>query len=291
METKVYKPNLAVRRRESLSRLETREKQRISNLSAILTVMVRAVQKAGRSMLRDFGEVSQLQVREKGAGDFVSDADINAEKILIEVLSQDRPDYGFISEESGVIPAKNDCPFTWIIDPIDGTTNFIHAVPFFAISLALRHNDEITAAVLFNPITNELYYAEKGEWFFLMTPNGNKRLRVSGRRDLHTSLVGLSGKQVHPISKLSDKVSSFRHFGSTTLELAMVGSGQLDAVILEKPPVWDIATATLFVKEAGGMIATVNGKTALKDLTEANYIIATNLTLFDKIQKALKEEK
>ncbi|MGN1091418.1 MAG: inositol monophosphatase family protein [Alphaproteobacteria bacterium] len=291
METKVYKPNLAVRRRETLSRLETRERQRISNLSATLTVMVKAVQKAGHSMLRDFGEISQLQVREKGAGDFVSDADVRTEKILIDTLSQDRPDYGFISEEAGEIPAKNGCPFTWIIDPIDGTTNFIHAVPFFAISLALRHHDEITAAVLFNPIANELYYAEKGEGFFLMTPNGSKRLRVSGRKDLHSSLIGLSGKQAQPISKLTDKVTSFRHFGSTTLELAMVGSGQLDAVILTKPPVWDIATSTLFVKEAGGMIATVNGKTALSDLTNATYIIATNLTLFDKIQKALKEEK
>ncbi len=291
METKVYKPNSAVRRRETLSRLESRERQRISNLSATLTVMVKAVQKAGRSMLRDFGEVSQLQVREKGAGDFVSDADVRAEKILIETLSQDRPDYGFISEEIGAIPAKNNSPFTWIIDPIDGTTNFIHAIPFFAVSLALRHNDEITAAVLFNPITNELYYAEKGEGFFLMTPNGNKRLRVSGRKDIHSSLIGLSGKQAQPIAKLTDKVCAFRHFGSTTLELAMVGSGQLDAVILTKPPIWDVATATLFVKEAGGVISTVAGRTALKDLTDAKYIIATNLTLFDKIQKALKEEK
>ena len=291
METKVYKPNLAVRRRETLSRLETREMQRISNLSAILTVMVKAVQKAGRAMLRDFGEVSQLQVREKGAGDFVSDADVKTEKILIETLSQDRPDYGFISEEIGTIPAKNDCPFTWIIDPIDGTTNFIHAIPFFAISLALRHHDEITAAVLFNPITNELFYAEKGEGFFLMTPNGNKRLRVSGRRDLQTSLVGLSGKMTSPIAKLSDKVASFRHFGATTLELAMVGAGQLDAVILENPPVWDVATAALFIKEAGGVIAAVSGKSSLTDLMDAKYSIATNLTLFDKFQKALKEGK
>ena len=291
METKVYKPNLAVRRREALGRLETREMQRISNLSAILTVMVKAVQKAGHAMVRDFGEISQLQVREKGAGDFVSDADINVEKILIDTLSQDRPDYGFIAEETGVIPAKNDCQFTWIIDPIDGTKNFVHAIPFFAISLALRYHDEITAAVLFNPITNELYYAEKGEGFFLMTPNGNKRLRVSGRRDMQSSLVGLSGKMTNSIAKLSEKVASFRHFGATTLELAMVGSGQLDAVILENPPIWDIATAALFIKEAGGMISSINGKTSLKDLVDSKCIIATNLTLFEKFQKALREGK
>ncbi len=286
--SQTYKPNLAVRRRESLERIETREQKRISNLSAILTVMVRAVQKAGRSMVRDFGELGQLQVREKGAGDFVSDADIRSEKILIECLSQDRPDYGFISEEAGTIAAKNDSPFTWIIDPIDGTTNFIHAFPYFAISLALRFHDEITAAVLFNPITNELYYAEKGEGFFLMTPNGSKRLRVSGRKELRTSLIGLNNKEEQLAVQLSDKVGSFRHFGSNALELACVGAGQLDAVILSKPPVWDIATASLFIKEAGGRIGSVDGKTGLKDLMASPFVIATNLTLFDKIQKALK---
>jgi len=279
------KISLAERRRASLERAETRERQRISSLSAILNVMV----KAGRSMLRDFGEVAQLQVREKGAGDFVSDADIRAEKILIETLQEDRPDYGILSEECGEIPAKNDSPFTWIIDPIDGTTNFIHAIPCFAISLALKYHDEITAAVLFNPITNELYYAEKGQGFFLMTAVGNKRLRVSGRNDLVSALVGLNNKENRITAKIADKIGSFRHFGSNALELAYVGSGQLDAVILtNKAPVWDIATASLFVKEAGGRIATLSGKTTLKDLTQSDVIIASNLTLFTKIQKMLK---
>ncbi len=276
------------RRRASLERAETRERQRISSLSAILNVMVKAVQKAGRNMLRDFGEVGQLQVREKGAGDFVSDADIRAEKILIESLTEDRPDYGVISEECGEIPAKNGSPFTWIIDPIDGTTNFIHAFPYFAISVALKYHDEITAAVLFNPISNELYYAEKGQGFFVMTATGNKRLRVSGRGDLRTALIGLNSWETQIADKLSDKVATLRHFGSYTLELAAVGAGQLDAMILRKPLCWDIATAALFIKEAGGRIATLSGKTEFKDLVGADIVLASNLTLFPKLQKELK---
>ena len=277
------------RRRASLERAETREQQRISSLSAILNVMVKAVRKAGRNMLRDFGEVSQLQVREKGAGDFVSDADIRAEKILIESLQEDRPDYGILSEECGEIPAKNGSPFTWIIDPIDGTTNFIHAFPYFAISVALKYHDEITAAVLFNPITNDLYYSEKGQGFFMMTATGNKRLRVSGRNDLSSALIGLNNKEDKITSKITTHIGSFRHFGSNTLELAAVGSGQLDAVILtNKPYSWDIAAACLFIKEAGGRIATLSGKTTLKDLTQADVIVASNLVLFPKIQKAFK---
>ena len=276
------------RRRASLERAETRERQRLSSLSAILNVMVSSVQKAGRTMLRDFGELSQLQVREKGAGDFVSDADIQTEKTLIELLQQARPDYGIISEECGEIPAKNGSPYTWIIDPIDGTTNFIHAFPYFAISLALRYNDEITAAVLYNPITNELYYAEKGQGFFVMTATGNKRSRVSGRTDLRSALIGLNNKEKALVEKLEPKVGAFRHFGANTLELAAVGTGQLDAVVLVKPLMWDIATASLFIKEAGGRIATLSGKTAFKDLANADVVLATNLTLFPKLQKEMK---
>ena len=239
-------------------------------------------------MLRDFGELSQLQVREKGAGDFVSDADIQTEKNLIELLQQARPDYGIISEECGEIPAKNSSPYTWIIDPIDGTTNFIHAFPYFAISLALRYNDEITAAVLYNPITNDLYYAEKGQGFFVMTATGNKRSRVSGRTDLHSSLIALNNKENALLEKLGQKVGAFRHFGANTLELAAVGTGQLDAAVLVKPLIWDIAAASLFIKEAGGRIATLSGKTAFKDLANADVVLATNLTLFPKLQKELK---
>ena len=282
------KISLAERRRASYERAETRERQRLTSLSAILNVMVSSVQKAGRSLLRDFGEVGQLQVRDKGAGDFVSDADIKTERLLIELLQQARPDYAVISEECGKIEAKNESPYTWIIDPIDGTTNFIHAFPYFAISLALKHLDEIIAAVLFNPVTNELYYAEKGQGFFMMTATGNKRMRISGRTDLKSALIGLNNKEVGICEKLESKIGSFRHFGSSSLELAAVASGQLDAVLLTKPPIWDVATAALFIKEAGGRIATLSGKTALHDLADADIVLATNLTLFPKMQKAMK---
>ena len=283
-----YKLTPQERRRASLERIETREQQRISNLSPILNVMVKAVKTASRSMIRDFGEVGQLQVREKGAGDFVSESDIRAEEALIEALSTARPDYGIIPEERGEISPKNDSQFTWIIDPIDGTTNFIHAIPYFAISVALRHRDEITAAVLFNPITNDLYYAEKGEGLFVMTATGSKRLRIAARTDLKSALVGVNNKEAELMAKLSNKVASFRHFGSNALELASVGAGQVDAVILNGAPIWDIATAYLFIKEAGGKFATVSGKTKLDDLVGGEYIIASNLTLFAKLQKELK---
>ena len=284
----------SLRRRETLERLETRERQRITALSAILNVMIKAVQKAGRNMIRDFGEVSQLQVTKKGPGDFVSNADIMAEKILIESLSEDRPDYGIISEEKGSVPAKNGSPFTWIIDPIDGTTNFIHAIPYFAISVALREHDDIVAAVLFNPITNELYYAEKGQGAFLMTPSGSKRLRVSGRSQPGDCLFGLTGfneiGKKELLEKFAGRVAGIRHMGSTTLELASVAAGQLDAFITKGANLWDIAASYLFIREAGGKIATLSGKTGLQDLIKSEYIIASNLSLMATIQKGLAKK-
>ena len=287
--TEKRKIDPTLRRRLSLEREETRERQRISSLSAILNVMVNAVQRAGRTVVRDFGELAQLQVTQKGVGDFVSSADVNVEKVLIDCLTEDRPDYGIISEEMGERPAKNDSPFTWIIDPIDGTINFIHALPYFSISVALRYKDEITAAVVFNPITKELYYAEKGEGAFLMIPSGNKRLRVSGRTALSESLLA------YPMTMDSAPFrgvgTRLRHLGSTTLELASTASGQFDALITEKPSLWDIAAGYLFVKEAGGQMATLSGKTALSDLVGADCVIASNLTLFPKIQKTLKKER
>jgi len=287
--TEKRKIDPAFKRRLSLEREETRERQRISSLSAILNVMVGAVQKAGRTVVRDFGELSQLQVTQKGLGDFVSSADINVEKVLIDCLTEDRPDYGIISEEMGERPAKNDSPFTWIVDPIDGTTNFIHAIPYFSLSVALKYKDDITAAVVFNPITKELYYAEKGKGVFLMTPSGNKRLRVSGRTKLSESLLA------YPVNWDSTPFygigTRLRHLGSTTLELASTAGGQFDALITGRPYLWDIAAGYLFIKEAGGQMATLSGKTALSDLVNSDCVIATNLTLFPKIQKILKKER
>ena len=157
-------------RRESFKSEKTREEQRIDSLSPHLTIMIKAARKTGFRLIRDFGEISNLQVSRKGPGDFVTNADLMAEKTLIEQLSAAREDYGFISEERGVIPAKNKSPFTWVIDPIDGTTNFMHAIDEMAISVALMEHKTVVAGIVYNPIRNELYYAEKGKGAFLMTP-------------------------------------------------------------------------------------------------------------------------
>ncbi len=279
------------RKRDNLEKIETREQQRISSLSSILNVMIKAVQKAGRGMIRDFGEVSQLQVAQKGPGDFVSNTDLKVEEILIESLTEDRPDYAVISEEKGSIPSKNNSPFTWVIDPIDGTTNFIHAISFFAISIALKHYDDIVATVLYNPVLNELYFAEKGQGAFLMNSAGNKRLRVSSRFRLSEAMMcfaGVNNQQgLDIMQKFLGKVVGIRSRGAVTLELASVAAGQTDGFVLRGTNLWDVASGYLLIKEAGGKIMTFDGKTDLQSLVKSDYIIASNLSLSSVIQKEL----
>ena len=264
-------------------RPKTREEFMLASLSPIMNIMVKAVRKAGRRMLRDFGEVSSLQVSRKGPGDFVSNADMLAEKTLIEQLSADRPDFGFITEESERIEPKNGSSYYWIIDPIDGTTNFLHAVPCFSISVALMDKDEVVAGVSFNPVTNELYYAEKGQGSFLMTPTGNVRLRVSGRNSLDCSLIGSNGynstRNRQVIEKVITKVASVRYNGSTTMALASVAAGQYDAYIATRFKLWDIATGYLLIKEAGGFISDFKGNRNLMDIVEAQELITCNMPL------------
>lgn len=272
---------------------KTREEMMIDALSPTLTIMVKAVRRAGRRMLRDFGEVASLQVARKGPGDFVTNADILAEKTLIELLSADRPDYGFITEENGVIPAKNNSPYTWVIDPIDGTNNFIHAIPVFAISIALLENMEPIAGVTFNPVTNELYYAEKGRGSYVMTPTGNQRLRVSGRVTLGDTLIGSSSYGTILTSPVLQKVlaslPTIRYNGSTTLSLAAVAAGQYDAYISTHFKIWDIATGYLLVREAGGYVANFNEDIRLSDLMTDQGLVASNSALKDTFVKLIKK--
>lgn len=262
---------------------KTREEMMINALSPNLTIMVRAVRKVGRRMVRDFGEVSSLQVSQKGPGDFVSNADLLAEKTLIEQLSTDRPDYGFITEENGVIPARNNSPFTWVIDPIDGTINFLHAIPVFSISVALIENKDVIAGVTYNPITNELYYAEKGKGSYLMTPTGNVRLRVSGRTKSDYSLIGSNGFNSSDnrtvVSKLASSVSSVRYNGSTTLSLASVAAGQFEAYVSTSFKLWDLAVGYLLVKEAGGYVSDFEGSVNLMDIVNKQEVIVSNSSL------------
>ena len=264
-------------------RPKTREEFMLASLSPIMNIMVKAVRKAGRRMLRDFGEVSSLQVSRKGPGDFVSNADMLAEKTLIEQLSTDKPDFGFITEESERVEPKNGCSYYWVIDPIDGTTNFLHAVPCFSISVALMDKDEVVAGVSFNPVTNELYYAEKGQGSFLMTPTGNVRLRVSGRNSLDCSLIGSNGynstRNRQVIEKVITKVASVRYNGSTTMALASVAAGQYDAYIATRFKLWDSATGYLLIKEAGGFISDFKGNRNLMDIVNAQELITCNMPL------------
>lgn len=268
-------------------RPDTREEKMISALSPNLNIMVKAVRLAGRRMVRDFGEISSLQVSLKGPGDFVSNADTMAERTLIDSLREDRPDYGFITEESKAVDAQNDSQFTWIIDPIDGTTNFLHAIPCFAISLALQYKDEIIAGVIYNPVTNELYYAEKGKGAYLMTPTGNMRLRVSGREKLSYALVGSNGfstaKNRIVMEKISQKVASIRYNGCSTLSLAAVAAGQLDLYVATQFKLWDVAVGFLLIKEAGGYLNDFEGKIGLMEILNAQTLVAGNRKLKDMV--------
>jgi len=282
VEKRTITPRVQTLKRE---KTKTREDLMIEALSPQVMIMVKAVRKAGRRLVRDFGEIANLQVSRKGPGDFVSNADTMVERVLIEQLSTDRPDYGFITEETGTIPARNNSPYTWVIDPIDGTTNFIHAIPFFAISVALMHQDTVIAGVVYNPITNDLYYAEKGKGCYLMTPTGNSRLRVSARSNIETALIGsnyFKGEANRTnVVKFAESAASIRYNGSTTLSLAAVAAGQYDGYIATQFKLWDVAAGYLLVKEAGGFMSDYVGNRELSDIMKEQTIIASNAALKD----------
>ena len=276
-------------------RPETREEKMISALSPVLNVMVNAVRRVGKNIVHDFREVSNLQISEKGPGDFVSNADLYAEKKLIEFLHEARPDYGFLSEECGEVAGAKGCEYTFVLDPIDGTNNFIHALPIFAISVALMKENKVIVGVIFNPVTNELYYAEKGKGAFLMTPTGNVRLRVAGRRQLKNCLFATNGyssdRTREGLKKVANDFSSGRYLGSAALSLAMVATGQIDADIEFRFHKWDIAAAYLLIQEAGGKITAFDGKGDLDTIVNSSTLLAANpilhATLLPKMVKKL----
>lgn len=222
--------------------------------SALINVMSNAVYKAARGLIRDFGELSHLQITRKSVGDFVSSADKRSEKILIEELGKARPDFSFLCEESGEIKGK-DQRHRWIIDPLDGTTNFLHSNPHFAINVALEFDGEIIAAVTYQPILDELFWAEKGKGAYC----NQKRLRVSARRDIESLLVCCDYD--HPIvKKIDDKISGIRYTGAGALDLAYVAAGRFDVCFLEGLKPWDMASGVLLIREAGGVITNKNGE-------------------------------
>ena len=219
----------------------------MNSISPNLNVMIKASEKASKALIRDFGEVEKLQVSIKGPSDFVSNADTKAEKIIIEELIKTKKNYSIISEEDGS-KINKDSENTWIIDPIDGTTNFLHGVPHFAISIALKSGNEIVSGLIYDPIKDEMFYAEKNNGAFF----NNKRIRVSKKKQLENCLFATGGKENSNIELTT------RKSGSAALDMAYVAAGRYDGYFQNKLNLWDVAAGIIIVKEAGGIVNAVD---------------------------------
>ena len=253
-----------------------------------LNVMIDAAEKAGRALIRDFNEVEKLQIAKKGPADFVSAADKKSEKIIYTTLKDARPDYSFIMEEGGVEENK-DRDNTWIIDPLDGTTNFLHGLPGFCIAIAHKDKTGIKHAVTYDPLRGDLFWAEHGKGAFL---NGEK-LRISSRTQFDGSLFLTDyhdPKKEHRAffqnawASISDKAASVRCLGSAALSLAYVAAGKSEAYFMHGLQTWDVAGGTLLIREAGGMVSEIDGKSQ-PELGKS--ILATNGHLHDDLQKTI----
>ena len=237
--------------------------------SALLNVMVDAVRKAGRSLTRDFGEVENLQVSHKGPADFVSAADRKAEQILRDELLRVRPTWGFLGEEGGESEGT-DGSHRWIVDPLDGTTNFLHGIPIFAISVAVERQGQLVAGVVYNPIMDELYVAERGSGAFM----NDRRLRVAARHDLKECVIGTGipflGHGDHPgfqrqIATVMGEVAGIRRCGAASIDLAWVASGRLDGFWESGLKPWDMAAGVVLIREAGGFVSDLDGRDRMLD--------------------------
>jgi myo-inositol-1(or 4)-monophosphatase len=261
----------------------------LGNSLANMNIMIKAARRAARSLMRDFGEVEHLQVSSKGPGDFVSRADIKAEEILKEELMEARPNYGWLAEEgeeiAGIDPTRR-----WIVDPLDGTTNYLHGLPHWAISIALEHKGEIVAAVIFNPTGEELFAAEKGAGAWL----NDRRLRVSGRSEM-IQMIFATGLPFGGRSDLPDSLQDLarilpgcagvRRWGAAALDLAYVAAGRYDGFWERRLNTWDVAAGLLLVKEAGGFAESVTkGGNPLSD----GSVIASNDLVFDRFAKLVR---
>lgn len=258
--------------------------------SALLNVMVQATRKAARVLSRDFGEVENLQVSRKGPGDFVTAADRRVEEILHEELARARPGYSFLMEESGRIEGK-DKTHCWIIDPIDGTTNFMHGIPLFVISVALQRDGELVAGVIYNPVSDELFVAERGAGAYL----NDKRLRVAGRGTLDDAVVccgvphagrGDHGKFLRELSAVQARVAGIRRTGAAALDLAWVAAGRFDAFWERGLNAWDMAAGILLIREAGGMVTDLDNK---YNMLSTGEVIAANDALHPVLYKQIRQ--
>ncbi len=256
--------------------------------SPAMNVMRAAVEKAGRALRRDFGEVENLQVSKKGPGDFVTNADLRAEKILFEELSEARPGYGFLMEEKGEI-AGSDLSHRWIIDPLDGTTNFMHGIPHFAVSVALERDGTLVAGVIYNPITDELFWGERGQGAF--GPAG--RLRVAGRDKLSEAVLATGAPHGERVGRaefitemetLLPKIAGLRRFGAASLDLAFVAAGRFDAFWERGLAPWDMAAGIVLLRESGGLVSDLTNRQKMLD---SGHIIAGNEVLHASLLKQL----
>jgi myo-inositol-1(or 4)-monophosphatase len=257
--------------------------------SALINVMVKAARRAGRSLKRDLGEIENLQVSLKGPANFVSMADRRAEDMLYSDLARARPGYGFIGEEGGTREG-DDRTHTWIVDPLDGTTNFLHGIPQFAISIALQREGTVIAGVIYNPANEELYTAERGKGAFL----NDQRLRVAGRRKLGECVIACGlphiGRGNHELSRmemaeLQDKVAGLRRFGAASLDMAFVAAGRLDGYWERNLQAWDMAAGQIVVREAGGIVSGISGD---DDALKTGNVICGNEFVHAELVKILK---
>lgn len=261
----------------------------MSTQTALLKVMSDAARKAARGLNRDFGELAELQVSRKAPADFVSAADLKAEQAVFEALEKARPGYSFLGEERGLIEGT-DKTHTWIVDPLDGTTNFLHAIPHFAINIALQREGAIVAAVTYNPVTNELFWAEKGKGCFV----NDKRLRVAGRKHLDESVLGTGipflghgqhARFLKELHQISQRVAGVRRFGAASLDLAYVAAGRLDGFWERDLKPWDMAAGLLMIQEAGGKVTDMDGG---EDMLTKGSICTANLELHPLLLDKLK---
>lgn len=262
----------------------------MSQASANVNVMIKAARKAARSLVRDFGEVEQLQVSSKGPGDFVSKADIRAEQLIREELTEARPNYGWLGEESTEVKGA-DPTRRWIVDPLDGTTNFLHGLPHWSISIALEHKGEVVAGVIYDPAKDEMFVAEKGGGAWL----NDRRLRVSGRRELIETIFATGipfagnkalGPTLREIAAVASVTAGVRRFGSAALDLAYVAAGRYDGYWEHGLNPWDLAAGLLLVREAGGFTGPlIEGR----EIFGGGGVIAANAQVFEPFTKLLRE--
>ncbi len=258
--------------------------------SPLMTVMTDAVMKAARSLKRDFGEVENLQVSVKGPGDFVSAADRRVEEIVRRELTRARPDYGLLLEEAGEVTGR-DAENRWIVDPLDGTTNFLHGVPHFAISIALERRGELIAGVIYDPLRDETFAAERGTGAYL----NDRRIRVSGRKELNQALIGTGipvldweGRErgfLAQLDRISAQVAGVRRLGVCSLDLAYVASGRFDGFWEFGVQPWDIAAGVVLIREAGGMVTRLEGD---DDLLGRGTLVAGNGAIFPRLVELVR---